>query len=181
MAMTRPLFTAEDLEQLPDDGKRYELFDGELIVSPAPIPKHQLTSSRCHRLLLRAEDAGWGVVMAAPIEVHFNQHRVTQPDLLFISRERLSIIGAKVILGAPDLVVEILSPGSRKADLGWKLTLYAQSGVPFYWVLDPVARTVRVYRLEQGDNVAEPLLRPGQTLACPLFPGITTDVGQLFP
>ena len=181
MAMKMPLFTAEDLEHLPDDGKRYELFDGELIVSPAPIPKHQGASARCTGLLLRAEDAGFGRMFAAPIEVVFNQHRVVQPDLLFISRERLQIIGEKAIQGAPDLVVEILSPGSRKADLGWKLTLYAQGGVPFYWVLDPVARTARIYRLEQGAYVAEPLLRAGQTLACPLFPGITTDVARLFP
>lgn len=181
MAMKMPLFTAEDLEHLPDDGKRYELFDGELIVSPAPILKHQLTSSQCHIFLAGAQLAGWGVVLAAPTEVRFNQHRVVQPDLLFIARDRLQIIGEKAIQGAPDLVVEILSPGSRKADLGWKLTLYAQGGVPFYWVLDPVARTVRVYRLEQGAYIAEPLLRAGHTLACPLFPGITTDVARLFP
>ena len=181
MAMKAPLFTAKDLAHLPDDGKRYELFDGELIVSPAPIPKHQLTSSRCHGFLLKAEYAGWGVVIAAPIEVHFTNLRVAQPDLLFIVPDRLHIIGEKAIRGAPDLVVEILSPGSRKADLGWKLTLYAQGGVPFYWVLDPVARTVRVYRLEAGAYVAEPILRPGQTLTCPLFPGIATDVARLFP
>jgi Uma2 family endonuclease len=181
MAIKRPLFTADDLEHLPDDGKRYELFDGELIVSPAPIPKHQRTSSRCHRFLLDAEDAGWGEVIAAPIEVHFTKVRVAQPDLLFIVRERLQIIGEKWIQEPPDLAVEIIWPGSRRADLGWKLTLYAQGGVPFYWVLDPVARTVRVYRLKDGGYVAEPILRPGQVLACPLFPGITTDVARLFP
>jgi Uma2 family endonuclease len=181
MAITRPLFTAEDLEHLPDDGKRYELFDGELIVSPAPIPKHQRTASRCNRFLLAAEDAGWGEVVFAPIEVRFTNLRVAQPDLLFILRERLHIIGEKAIQGPPDLVVEIISPGSRKADLGWKVTLYAQGGVPFYWVFDPIARTVRVYRLEEGSYVAEPILRPGDTLSCPLFPGITTDVVRLFP
>jgi Uma2 family endonuclease len=181
MAMKAPLFTAEDLAHLPDDGKRYELFDGELIVSPAPIPLHQGVSWECGNFLAQAVNAGWGRAFAAPIEVHFSGHRVVQPDLLFIRRERLHIIGKKHIEGAPDLVVEILSPGSRKADLGWKLTLYAQGGVPFYWVLDPIARTVRVYRLEAGAYVAEPILRPGQTLTCPLFPGISTPVSRLFP
>jgi Uma2 family endonuclease len=179
MAIKRPLFSAEDLEHLPDDG--YELFDGELIVSPAPIPKHQLTSSECHGLLLTAQRAGWGVVIAAPIEVQFTDLRIVQPDLIFIRRDRLHIIGKKRVEGAPDLVLGILSPGSRKADLGWKLTLYARGGVPFYWVLDPIARTVRIYRLEEEGYVAEPILRPGQTLSCPLFPGITTDVANLFP
>lgn len=181
MAIRTPQFTVKDLPDLPDDGKRYELFDGELIVSPAPIPKHQLISSLCQGFFQGAQAAGWGLVLAAPIEVNFSDLRVVQPDLIFIARERLHIIGAKQIEGAPDLVVEILSPGSRKADLGWKLTLYAQGGVRFYWVLDPVARTVRVYRLESGAYVHEPILRPGQTLACPLFPGITTDVARLFP
>jgi Uma2 family endonuclease len=181
MAIKRPLFTADELDHLPDDGKRYELFDGELIVSPAPIPKHQRTSSRCHRLLVNAEDAGWGDVIAAPLEVHFTDPRVAQPDLLFNRRERLYIIGEKRIEGAPDLVVEILAPVSRKADFVWKMTLYSQGSVPFYWVLDPVTRTVRVYRLEDGAYVAESILRPGQILSCPLFPGITTDVTNLFP
>jgi Uma2 family endonuclease len=179
--MKAPLFTAEDLEHLPDDGKRYELFDGELIVSPAPIPQHQGVSWECGNFLAQAVSAGWGRAFAAPIEVHFSSHRVVQPDLLFIRRERLHIIGKKQIEGAPDLVVEILSPRSRKADLGWKLTLYAQGGVPFYWVLDPVARTVRVYRLEEGAYIAEPILRPGQMLTCPLFPGIAAAVTRLFP
>lgn len=181
MAMKVPRFTTDDLAHLPDDGKRYELFDGELIVSPAPVPKHQLTSSRCHGFLLQAEYAGFGLVMAAPIEVHFDRLRAAQPDLIFITQKRLPIIGEKVITGAPDLIVEILSPGSRRADLGWKRTLYAQGGVPFYWVLDPVARTVRPFRLDQGAYRADPILRPSQTLACPLFPGITTDVERLFP
>lgn len=181
MAITMPLYTVEDLEHLPDDGKRYELFDGELIVSPAPIPKHQLTSSRCHGFLFVAESAGWGGVMAAPIDVRFGRYRSVQPDLIFIGRDRLQIIGDRRIEGAPDLVVEIVSPGSRKADLGWKLKLYAEGGVRCYWVLDPAARTVRVYRLEEGAYVAEPILRPGQTLGCPHFPGITTEVARLFP
>ena len=112
MAMKAPLFTADDLEHLPEDGKRYELYEGELVVSPAPIPEHQGVSWECGSFLTQTVRAGWGRTFAAPIEVHFNSHRVVQPDLHFIRRERLHIIGKKHIEGAPELVL------ARQRDFG---------------------------------------------------------------
>ncbi len=98
----------------------------------------------------------------------------------FIRRDRLHIVQEWRIEGAPDLVVEVLSPSTRRRDLPAKLHIYARFGVPHYWVLDAGARTVQPYELGEAGYAARPLLRPGDTLACALFPGITIDVADLF-
>lgn len=180
MALTKPLFSVEDLARTPNDGKRYELRDGELIVSPAPTTKHQRASWKMSGLLMQAEEAGYGQGFSAPVDVVFGRHKATQPDLLFIRQNRLQIITRAAIQGAPDLVVEIISPGSRDDDLGWKKTLYAREGVPFYWVVDTEDRAVLPFTLRDGGYIAEPVLRAGDTLGCPLFPGITIAVATLF-
>ena len=181
MALRKPLFSVDDLAHTPDDGKRYEIMDGELIVSPAPTFEHQSVVTRFAAYLLRAEDEDYGRAVVAPVDVIFGRYRTAQPDLPFVRRERLSIIVRGKVRGVPDLVVEVLSPGTRRADLGWKMTLYAREGVPYYWVADPVARTVQPYRLGEEGYVAEPPLSGGDILACPLFPGITVEVARLFP
>lgn len=181
MAVNVPLFTYHDLAQLPDDGKRYELADGELIVSPAPTTEHQGISARLGNLLFRAEEAGFGRMFTAPTDVYFGPYRAVQPDLLFITREHADIIMPQNIVGAPDLIVEILSPGTREHDFGWKKTLYAREGVRFYWVVDPVDATVRPFALgEAGYSEVTPLTGRA-LLSCPLFPGISSEVASLFP
>lgn len=181
MATTQARFTEEDLAAMPDDGRRYELYDGEIYVSPAPVPAHQLVSSEMHDFLRRATRAGYGVVLAAPIEVKLGRGRVVQPDLIFIRRERLAIVGETQIVGAPDLVVEIVSPSSRKRDLGWKLRAYEAEGIPFYWVADPQGARVLPHTLQDGRYVTGPTLRAGDQLACPLFPEVVLDdVARLF-
>ncbi|CAA9571735.1 MAG: hypothetical protein AVDCRST_MAG88-2399 [uncultured Thermomicrobiales bacterium] len=105
---------------------------------------------------------------------------MTQPDLIFIRRERLNIIVGDKVRGAPDLVIEVLSPSTRANDLGRKLRLYARAGVPFYWVVDPKRRVVRPFTLMGDGYVEGPTLRPGQELSCQLFPGIAIDVATLF-
>lgn len=181
MAIRTPVFTYGDLARMPNDGKRYELRAGELVVSPAPATKHQRVVARIGALLFRAEEAGFGQLFYAPTDVVFSRYTVTQPDLLFVGRERLQLITSASIQGAPDLTVEILSPGSREDDLGWKKTLYAREGVPYYWVVDPDAKTVQPYTLREGGYEVEPARYPGDTLACPLFPGLTVAVAWLFP
>ncbi len=181
MTVKTPLFTYDDLAQLPDDGKRYELADGELIVSPAPLTYHQRVSARFGHLLFQAEDAGWGRMFTAPTDVHFGPYQVVQPDLLFVGNERLTIIEARYIAGAPDLIIEILSPSTRDHDLGWKKTLYAREGVRFYWIADPIAKTVLPLTRGAEDYDEATPLQAGDTLACPLFPEITVEVARLFP
>ena len=181
MALEVPRFTYQDLAQLPDDGKRYELADGELIVSPAPTTDHQGISARLGAVLFRAEEAGFGRMFAAPTDVYLGPYRVVQPDLLFIARDRLERITRQYIAGAPDLIVEILSPGTRGHDLGWKKTLYAREGVQHYWVVDPLAAAVYPFVLGELGYADVMPLRGAATLTCPLFPGIASPVARLFP
>ncbi len=181
MALQVPRFTYQDLAQLPNDGKRYELADGELIVSPAPTTDHQGISARLGALLFRAEDAGLGRMFTAPTDVYLGPYRVVQPDLLFIARERLEIITRMYIAGAPDLIVEILSPGTRDHDLGWKKTLYAREGVRHYWVVDPLDQTVRPLVLGASGYADVAPLGGDMIISCALFPGISGVVARLFP
>ncbi len=181
MALIKPIFSYEDLAQLPDDdGKRYEILEGELVVSPAPTRRHQRAVGNAFALLQRAEQAGYGEAYVAPFQVYFAEHEVAHPDVFFIRRDRLGIVTEAEVRGAPDLIVEVLSPSTRGRDRGVKLRTYARHGVSFYWILDPDARTVHPYTLREGGYIEEPVLRAGQTLTCPRFPDITIDVGSLF-
>jgi Uma2 family endonuclease len=131
--------------------------------------------------LLRAEATGLGRAFAAPVDVALDPDTVVQPDLIFVRRERFDILTDANVQGAPDLIIEILSPGTRKRDLGVKRQLYAHFRVPHYWIVDPIGATVERYRLdERGQYVAEPVLRVGDVLTLPHFPDITLPVAMLF-
>jgi len=177
---SRVLFSYEDLLQTPDDGKHYEILEGELVVSPSPRPQHQRASGNGYILLHQAEEAGYGEAYYAPLDVVFDDHNVAEPDLIFIRTDRLHIIHDVNVQGAPDLLVEVLSPGGRDRDLGVKLRMYAHFGVPYYWVFDPEAQIVRVYELENGQYGKPRLLEGDDLLSCPLFPEFSIPVHQLF-
>ncbi len=173
-------FTYQDLLHTPDDGKRYEVLEGDLVVSPAPRTKHQRIVMRLIRLLIAAEDAEHGLALGAPCDVVFSEHDVVEPDLLFIAKARKDIIAVENVQGAPDLAVEVISEGSRKRDVITKRGIYERYGVRFYWLVDPEEETVRVFELKDGAYGEPVTLKAGQLLGCSLFPGITQDVGQLF-
>ena len=158
MGIVQTRLTYADLQALPEDGKRYELLEGELVVSPAPTPRHQRVVVNGTVFLRRAEDAGFGFVYIAPIYVVFDVEHTIEPDLLFIRLDRLHIVGDDAIHGVPDLVVEVLSPSTRQRDLRAKLQIYARFGVPFYWIADPVVQTVKPYELTVQGYVAQPPL-----------------------
>ena len=185
MALTKPgagrgNFTYEDLLHTPDDGKRYEVLEGDLIVSPSPRTKHQWIVHRVDVLFGAAEHAGCGTACTAPMDVVLANSDVVQPDVLFITKDRKGIIAVENIQGAPDLVVEVISEGSRRRDAITKRHIYERYGVRFYWLVDPEEETVRVFELQDGAYGEPTTLRAGQQLTCPLFPGITQDVGKLF-
>lgn len=132
----------------PDDGRRYELYEGDVYMVPSPSVKHQRISRKLEALLGQfLLENGQGEVFHAPLDVVFSESTVVQPDILFISHQRRNIIGEQNISGAPDLVVEILSPATEERDRGAKLQLYCRYGVRECWLVDPDKRTVEVLAL----------------------------------
>jgi Uma2 family endonuclease len=156
---------------MPPDGRRHEILDGEWVVTPAPNTKHQSVSKRLHReLTLQLEDTKLGIAFYAPIDVIFSNTRVAEPDLLVVATGRRNIISQRGIEGAPDLVVEILSPSSERIDREVKRKLYADGGVREYWLVDP--RTSRIEVLSLGGVVYETAgeYGPGATARSVIFP-----------
>ena len=147
---------------MPEDGNRYEAIGGELYVTPPPrVPHQEIAMHLVAALFPLLHGAGQGKLFFAPVGVEFPDTREgVQPDILFVSRERLHIIGEDWLRGAPDLVIEILSPGTAARDRNVKLKLYRRHGAAEYWIVDPVGKTVEVWDFAKG--ATEPLVVSGK-------------------
>lgn len=179
-APERVRLTYEDYCRMPA-GLRYELVEGDLRMVPSPSVPHQEISKRLGRALLSwVEDRNLGKVFFAPLDVVLDQYNVVQPDLLYVARERLGIVKAANIQGAPDLVVEILSPATAEWDRVTKRRLYERFDVQELWLVDPEARTVEVAARQGIQLVTVQVYPVGTSLTSPLLSGFTLDVGQLF-
>ncbi|HID87659.1 MAG TPA: Uma2 family endonuclease [Anaerolineae bacterium] len=140
--------TYRDYLTWPDDGRRYELYEGELYMVPSPPVTHQRISGNLEALLRQfVLENRLGEIFDAPLDVVLAEDTFVQPDILFVSHERRGIIGEQNISGAPDLVIEILSPATEERDRGIKLQLYCRHGVRECWLVDPEERTVEVLAL----------------------------------
>ncbi len=176
--------TYEDYLYFPEDGRRHELIDGEHYVSAAPNLKHQtaaLNISSDLRGFVRPR--GLGKVWAAPVDVMLSENDVVQPDVVFLTKDRMSLAaGGDKIQGAPDLVVEILSPRTQKTDSITKRHLYEKYGVREYWIVDPEMEAVEIYRLWDGRfrRAAELSAERGDILKSPLFPGLEIVLSEIF-
>ncbi len=170
--------TYEDYAALPADGKRYEIHEGELAVTPAPGTRHQRVSMKPGSALdAHVTTHRLGVVFAAPIEVILSNTTIVQPDLVYIADERSRIISERGIEGAPTLAVEILSPSTTQTDRRTKLKLYARHAVPYYWIVDVDARCVDVHQLNAG-TYSPPARHTGPMISAPPpFPGLALDAG----
>lgn len=124
MAAIDPRYVYEDLLAMPDDGRRHEIVEGDLFVSPSPKPRHQRVVGNVYTLVRRLQDTGEGVVYTAPFDVVLDRYTVLEPDVLFIRTDRLGIVTDENVSGPPDLVVEVVSEGTRNTDLGPKLRAY---------------------------------------------------------
>ncbi len=174
-------FTVDDYMATPE-GTRYELLDGELIMAAAPSDKHQAVVGEFYLILQPfVRSNRMGIVRLAPYDVVLSDHDVAQPDILFVSNERLDIRTAANLQGAPDLAVEVSSPSTARYDRGYKLELYARHGVREYWIVEPFAETVEVYVL-RGDAglLLHASYSRGDTLTSPLLPGLAIDLEQVF-
>ena len=173
-------FTVKDYMSMPGD-KRYQLLDGEMILAPSPTTRHQTIVLRLTLVLQEFVAASsLGRLWLAPLDVVLSDHDVAQPDILFVSNERSRIITDANIQGAPDLVVEILSPGTVEFDRGYKLALYGRHGVREYWLVDPDAETVEVLTLGDQGLTPAATYRRGEVLASPLLEGMSLELDQVF-
>lgn len=175
--------TYDDFLLFPDDGKRHELIDGVHYVTPSPVLRHQRLLGRLYLSIaeyLRPQPA-LGEVLLSPLDIVFSKWDVVEPDLMFIGGDQPHILTEKNIVGAPALVVEILSPSTRKRDQTLKLRLFEQHGVVEYWMIDPDRDTVTVNRRISGASFTrlDPL-GVDDVLSTPLLPGWTLPLDRLF-
>jgi Uma2 family endonuclease len=174
-------FKADDIWDTPEDGNRYEVIDGELFVTPPPIVPHQRASGTLHGYIWPyVHQRGLGELFSAPVGVVLDDENGLQPDLVYVSRERAGIIAERGIEGAPDLVVEVLSPSTRGRDRGIKMRRYAAAGVPHYWIVDPRSRSVEPYRLGEQGYEQVGTYGPGSTFRPELFPGLEIPIDDLW-
>ena len=170
--------TYEDYASLPDD-ERCELIDGELMPMPSPTALHQTLLKKLALGFMVLESRGLGTMFFAPLDVILSNFDVVQPDLIFVSNARAYII-QDYIRGAPDLLVEILSPSTERRDRIVKRELYARHGVPEYWMIDPYAKTITVLLLGANGYYTHAVFGAGDTLTSPTLPGFALDVSLIF-
>ncbi len=171
--------TYKDLEAFPEDNFRRELIDGELIVTAAPSTRHQDVVLKLGARLLAYCEARGGKVYVAPTDVFFSDVNVVEPDVLFVRAEHVGKVERKFVRSAPDVVVEVSSPSTRRLELQRKLELYERFGIPEYWLVDLESDRIEVYRLQEG-RYAKPLLFDrAEALVSPQVPGFAITVDDL--
>jgi Uma2 family endonuclease len=174
-------WTYKDYVALPDDGHRYEIVDGLLYMAPSPNEWHQTTAGRLFRYLSAyIEDSGLGRVYIAPFDVELDPKTVVQPDVIVVLNPNRDRITESRIIGAPDLVVEVSSPGSVGYDREKKQSAYARAGVLEYWIADPWSRTVEVLTLEAGAYRSLGVYEGKAVLPSQVVPDFLVHVEQFF-
>ena len=178
----RGRLTYADYVSLPDDGCRYQLVEGELVVMASPNTRHQLVVGEIYyRLRQHVDHLQLGRVMVSPLDVVLDDHNVLQPDVIFVSDARAGIVVPKNLQGAPDLCVEVLSPGTERIDRVRKLELYARFGVPHYWIVDLEARTIEEYLLERDVYRVRSVTALDEEFRPALFPSWSLAIATVLP
>lgn len=182
-AKVEPILTIDDLDALPDDGNRYELFEGELFVSRAPSLSHQRVLGNLHAILrVYLDQNPIGEVLLTP-GVIFDQFNSAIPDAVFSSHQHITeIVSGERIIKAPELVIEIVSPGKENArrDREVKRQVYGKHGVKEYWVADPLNRSLEIYSLKRHNLALAETLRDEDTLTSSILPGFKCQMRQIF-
>ncbi len=174
-------WTYDDYAALPEDGHRYEIVNGVLVMAPAPSPEHQeIVLEIASYLRTHVKLAGLGRVFPAPVDVDLGSKNVFQPDVVVVLNAHLDRVAAKKIVGAPDLVVEVVSPGSGVMDRIAKYAVYARAGIPEYWIVNPLRETIEVFVLEDGEYHSLGVFQRQDLLPSRVVPGLPVRVGQFF-
>jgi len=184
--MSKTALTYRDYEALPSDGRRYEIHDGELSVTPSPSFDHQLISSRLYFHVAKWVEAHpGGVLLYAPLDVILSDRpdetSIVQPDILYVAPERMALTSRRGIEGGPTLAVEILSPSTRTIDRVTKTRLYARYEVPYLWLVDPDARAIEAFTLEGGRYVLAVSATGREPVDLPPFTSLGLVPDRLWP
>lgn len=175
--------TYDEFQTLPRDGsKRLELIEGEVFMTPSPNTRHQRAVGRLFRVLSdHAEENDLGEVFIAPYDIVFSKWTALEPDLLFIRKDRASIVTEANVQGAPDLVIEILSPSNKAYDRKTKLRAYEKAGVPEIWYFDPEDDSAEILNLGgDGFYVVTARLSGSEAIVSKALPGLTLTLDQVF-
>jgi Uma2 family endonuclease len=178
-------WTYEDYLRLPADGRRYEVLRGALYVTPAPIYDHQFSVIRLGYYLTHLIlEKDLGVLLTAPFDIRL-PHQLAdpvEPDLVFFRKGNGPRSGDKSFTGVPDLVIEVLSPGTHKTDARIKLAIYRQAGIPEYWLVNPKTRRILIHRLSpEGEYVEWAHSGEGEVVSSETLPGLSLAVSSIFP
>ncbi len=173
-------FTYQDYLHMPED-KRYELIEGEFFMMPSPKEYHQRILMNLSAILYNfARESKSGIVYVAPFDVVFSEENVVQPDIVFVSKERKNIITKDNIKGAPDLLIEILSPNISYRDNEIKRKLYFKYGVKEYWIVDPDGQTIEVLSIARNSYKTSGIYNINTPLSSPLLKGLLIDLKEVF-
>jgi Uma2 family endonuclease len=173
--------TYQDYCALPEDGRRYEILDGDLYMSPSPEIRHQdIILSLAAILREHVREQKLGRVFVAPLDVILDEHNIVEPDIIYVSKAKQGIISRQNIQGTPDLLIEVLSPSSRDRDLRDKRNIYARCGVPFYWIVDPEAGTLLELQLVESAYATVALHVKGSTFRPVHFPDLAIELNALW-
>jgi Uma2 family endonuclease len=173
--------TANDYRALPEAGPRYQLVEGELHMAPAPNSYHQEIVWNLSRIFVRYLDGHpVGRVYLAPYDVYLSQHDVVQPDLLFLAKDRQQMRQEDGLHGAPDLVVEVISPSTAQLDKKTKRAIYAHAGVKELWLIDPILLQIHLYDFARDLAKAVRILDEDESFTSALLPGLTVVAAEVF-
>jgi Uma2 family endonuclease len=180
-SLLKPRVGYTDLQHEPEDGPRYEIYDGEVFVVPSPVPLHQIVAANVFDRLRAYANAAGGLALGPPLDIVFSEYDVLQPDMVYFTAAQLpELSGHKPIRIPPALVVEVLSPSTESRDRGRKLQIYARFGVPEYWIADPLAKRIDVLRLQDGAYACVLTAGEDDELASATLPNLRFPVKSVF-
>ena len=174
--------TYRDLQSWPDNGRRYELYGGEVVEVPAPFPRHQIALLECTDRLRAYIQRHGGMVLTSPIDIVFDEENVLQPDIVvFTAARRHHVPLDEAIRVAPDVAVEVLSSATAARDRNRKLRMFERFGVREYWIVDPVDELIEGRELRDGASVLAATVRRGEQVTSSVLAGFRCAIDTLFP